>query len=549
MSKKYDFSGYVTKYNVFVNKDKRTIMPKCFEHQDGKVVPLVYRHLRQTITNVLGSMLLEERPDGVYGYGSFNHSNEAAAAKAAVEHGDINSMSIYATGLEEEPNGVGYDVKYGNIEEVSLVLNPANKGARIDKLSVEHADGSLSELEEAIITFDSSITLEHEDNEAGEEKTVEDILATMTDDQYNATVALVAAALAQKGEVSHMNCFENNQKTLSHEELTGIIDDARKFGSLKRAVLEHAADYGVENIEYLFPDYKEIENSPFVVSVDKNDSWAEEILNRIPKSPFTKLKSLFFDISMDEARAKGYIKGNYKTEEVFSLFKRTATPTTVYKKQKVDRDDVVDIKDFDIVAFIKKEMQVKLKEELVRALLIGDGREVTDQDKVDESCIIPIDKDTTNNVYCIHEDIAEEKTGIEVLEEIAKAISKDYRGSGIPDFYTSYTTRSEWLMLRDIDDKRYFKSEAELCSFLGVRSIVPLAILDEHQAKEAAAGSNWLGLVVNISDYALGLPELGKAGMFDDFDIDFNQYKYLIETRASGMLVRPYGALKVTQDA
>lgn len=558
---KYDFAGYATKSGVLVKKDNRIISKDCFEHQDGLTLPLVYQHMRNDVNNIIGKATLEHREDGTYVYASFNDSANGQNAKAAVKHGDIDSMSIYAVNLVQSEQNGHVIVEHGDIREVSLVIAGANPGAKIDTIMIEHSDGSTTELDEAIIWSDDKFELdvetevehseeepeeiEHEDDD---ERTIGDIIKTMNEEQLNTLLICINDALG--GDAQHseeedddMNVFEHNdaiekKSKITDAQVAEIFKDAIKLGSLKKSVLQHAdgdEDYGIEDIELLFPDYKKLNTEPIIVGIDKNANWAEQILAKVSKSPFSRIKTIYANITADEARAKGYIKAHQKTEEVFPVFKRTTDPTTVYKKQKLDRDDILDITDMNVVAFVKKEMQIKLKEEIARAILIGDGRQADDDDKIDETKIIPIVSDTG---FTTQSELTAQTMTIDALEEIALTIAKDYRGSGLPEFYTSYATRAAMLMIRDVEDRRYFKSEAELCTFLGVQAIIPLAILDEYQDDNPL----FIGIAVNLKDYTTGTDRGGAVTMFDDFDIDYNQYKYLIETRFSGMLNRPYAS-------
>ena len=595
MAKKYDFSGWATA-NDYKCSDGRTIRKGAFADCDGMTVPLVWGHNHDTPSTVLGHALLENRDEGVYMYGSFNNTDKARDAKEAVEHGDIKYLSIYANHLKQSP---AKDVLHGMIREVSLVYAGANPGAFIDNVALAHSDGSYTELEdEAVMCFFKDIEphLEHEEkgedevadkNEKKEaekkEPTVADIYEAMTDDQkavcqYIANEA-VKDALGSKdddedegedGEVEHSdneegdetmkhNVFDTNDmtqgETLSHDEMQTIIADAKRYGSMRDSFLAHAEDYGIEQIDWLFPSAKEQNTPPEFIR--RPDNWVNIVMSGVHHTPFTRLKSTYADITEDEARARGYLKGRLKKEEVFSLLKRTTQPTTVYKKQKLDRDDTIDITDFDVIAWLKGEMRIMLDEELAGAYLVGDGRLASDDDKIDPNCIRPIVNEP--DLFTIKYSVAPSQnvaagTPIEesaqyYAESFIKAAiraRKGYKGSGQPTMFTSESMLCEMLLLEDAQKHPLYKTEAELATKMRVSRIV--TIPDEVLARGSYDGKPVLAIVVNLDDYKVGADKGGSINMFDDFDIDYNQMKYLIETRCSGALTRPFSAITLYAD-
>ncbi len=575
----YDFSGYATRANVKCT-DGRIIMPNAFAHQDGERMPLLYQHLHNDPSNILGHVVLENRNDGVYAYGKFNNSPAAQDVKEAVIHGDITSMSIFANNLTERGNAVSH----GDIKEVSLVLAGANKGAIIDNLVIQHSDGEEEYLDgEAIITFGE--TLVHAEDESDsksssdegeDDETVKDVIDSMNEKQKNVMYALIAAALEEQaggedtendeggemaqsenmeGKTMNYNVFEQSdkntkpaQKTLTHDEMSSILASARECGSFKKAVLAHAASYGIENIETLFPDARNVTTPPEWVK--RRTEWVAGVINGARHSPFSRIKSMTADITADEARARGYIKGNKKVEEVFPVMHRVTTPTTIYKKQKLDRDDIVDITDFDVVSWIRQEMRMMLDEEIARAILIGDGRPAmkegsTNPDKIDETHIRPIWTDDELYAPKIQVDPAH-KTEV-LMEDIVRAMD-EYEGSGSPTMYTTQTFVTDMLLLKDSLGRRLYNSEAEITSFLGVGSIVKVPVM-KGVTREADGKTYGLkAIITNISDYTIGADKGGEITSFDDFDIDYNQYKYLLETRISGCLTHPKSAVIVEQE-
>lgn len=550
-----DFSGYATRHNIKCS-DGRIIAPQAFKHHNQTKVPLVWSHQHGEPTNVLGHALLESRDDGVYAYGFFNESESTAHAKQLVAHGDITALSIYANKLVQKDS----TVLHGNIREVSLVLSGANPGAFIDQVNIAHGDDELASSEaiiysgETLMHFDQKEeldvnTLTHEDDE----KTVADVFDTLTDEQKNVVYYMIGTALENEGmqqsddsdyithqEVDEMlhNVFESDQDLshaeLSHDELASIITDAKKMGSLKEAFLAHAGDYGIDDIDILFPDAKTVTPTPEVIG--RRMEWVPAVLNGTTHTPFSRIKSTAVDITADEARAKGYVKGNRKKDEVIKLLKRVTTPTTIYKKQKLDRDDVVDITDLDVIAWLKAEMRVMLDEEIARAVLIGDGRESDDEDKIDEEKIRPISKD--DEMYSHKVELPANVFGDALVEAVVRARTY-YKGSGTPTFFTTDKVITDLLLIKDRMGRRLYPTETELAAALRVTRLVPVEVMETEP--------NLLGIMVNLSDYKLGADKGGQVSMFDDFDIDYNQMKYLIETRLSGALYKPKSALVFTR--
>ena len=558
----YDFCGWATKNDIKCS-DGRVIRRDAFKHCDGQRVPLVWNHQHTDPEDVLGWAELENRPEGVYAYGSFNGTNGGQQAKALVEHGDVTSLSIYANQLQQ----AGCDVVHGTIREVSLVLAGANRGARIEAV-LEHSDNEYDTTDDAVMYFDEKISLKHSDdastsenakeddnmagNEPTKEKTIKDVVDTMTEEQKNVMYAIVAAALEDANkddeedegdENMKHNVFENDteESTLSHADMKVMVDDMRRYGSLKDSVMAHADEYGITQIDYLFPDEKSLNTPPEFIK--REMGWVPKVMNSVHHTPFSRIKSIFADITEDEARAKGYIKGNLKKEEVFSLLKRTTTPTTIYKKQKMDRDDIVDITDFDVISWLKTEMRMMLDEEIARAILLGDGRLASSDDKINEQNIRPIIKDA--DLYTVKKKV-NFKTGATDSEK-AKAFiraviksRKDYKGSGEPTLYTTEDWLTEMLLIEDGMGRVIYDSIDKLKNAMRVKDIVTVPVM------EGVKGPNDLdlmGVVVNLTDYNVGADKGGSINMFDDFDIDYNQQKYLIETRCSGALIKPYSAI------
>lgn len=566
---KYDFSGWATKANLLCS-DGRTIMKDAFKHNDGQTVPLVWNHQHNDPSEVLGHALLENRNEGVYAYCSFNDSELGKTAKLLVQHGDVNALSIYANQLKQSMN----NVLHGNIREVSLVLAGANPGACIDSI-IMHGEESD---EEAIIYTGDNIDLYHADEredksmadknklihaeEEDSEETIEDVFNTLNEKQKNVVYTMIGQALEDAGvededydedyeedENMKHNVFDNDEQNqgnvLSHSDMETIISDARRYGSLKDSFLAHAADYGIENIDYLFPEARNVTGTPEFIK--RENSWVQGVMSAVHHTPFSRIKSIFADITEDEARAKGYIKGNLKKEEVFSLLKRTTTPTTVYKKQKLDRDDMVDITDFDVVAWLKSEMRMMLDEELARAYLVGDGRLASSDDKINETNIRPIWKDA--DLYTIKKkiDFAANDTDDQKAKKFIRAViksRKDYKGSGNPVLYTTEDVLTNCLLLEDTQGRIIYDTEEKLRTTLRVSKIVTVDVMENLTRIDTDGNTRTLmGIIVNLADYNVGADKGGAINMFDDFDIDYNQQKYLIETRCSGALVKPFSAI------
>lgn len=566
----YDFSGWATK-NHLKCSDGRTIMKDAFKENDGQTVPLVWNHQHNDPENVLGHALLENRDEGVYAYCKFNETSSGRNAKLLVEHGDVNALSIYANQLKQQ----GASVIHGVIRELSLVLAGANPGAFIDNV-MSHGEESD---DSAVIYTGEEIDIYHSDesqDKKGDEKmeknpdnkttdekeeTVQDVIDSMNEKQKNVLYALVGEALEEKEknndegeEKMKHNVFSDsnpdkeyvgssaNVTTISHSEMEEILKDAKRYGSMKDSFLQH----GIEQIDYLFPDEKNVTTTP--IFIDQNQDWVKNVMGAVHHTPFSRIKSLFADITEDEARAKGYIKGKQKKDEVFTLLKRTTTPTTVYKKQKLDRDDVVDITDFDVISWIKGEMRGKLDEELARAFLVGDGRSTSSDDKINETNIRPVwtDEDLFTIKYVVP--AAKEATDPEKAKAFIKACvkaRKSYRGSGSPTLYTTEDMLTECLLLEDTTGRIIYDSVDKLAKAMRVSAIVTVPVMEglERTDTKTSKKRNLLGLIVNLHDYNVGADKGGSVNMFDDFDIDYNAMKYLIETRCSGALTVPYSAI------
>ena len=575
MGKKvYDFSGWATRCNVKCS-DGRTIMKDAFVDNDKTTVPLVWQHNHTDADNVLGHALLENRAEGVYAYCSLNNTPEGKRAKELVEHGDICSLSIYANQLKQ----TGGNVIHGLIREVSLVLAGANPGARIMDVNIAHGDNADGDA----YIFNASETLdigtevediEHSDNnkegenmpnkeeqketkvehsdEGNDEETIQDVFDTLTEKQKKVVYAMIGMALEDKEngnaqedkEVKH-NAFDasneaDNQTELMHSEVLAAIEDAKKTGSMKEAFISH----GITNVENLFPEVQAVNKTPELIARDT--SWVSVVMGSVKHSPFSRVKSTAANITADEARARGYIKGKQKISEVITALKRTTLPTTVYKLQKMDRDDVIDITDFDVIAWLKQEMRGMLDEELARAFLIGDGRDGSDDSKINEQNIRPILGD--NATYTVARTLT--RTSGETNSDFAKDFIKDviksrkeYKGSGNPILFTTEDLLTEMLLIEDKIGHRIYKTEAELATALRVSKIVTVPVFEGH--KREVGGNNYalMGILVNLADYNVGADKGGAVTMFDDFDIDYNKYEYLIETRCSGALVKPYSAV------
>lgn len=573
---KYDFSGWCTRTNLKCS-DGRTILKDAFKGNDGQTVPLVWNHQHNDPFNVLGHALLKNCEDGVYSYCKFNDTESGQAAKQLVEHGDVTALSIYANQLKQQ----GGNVLHGAIREVSLVLAGANPGAYIDSI-ISHGEESD---EEAIIYTGEDITLSHAEDENSEEdkslkhadedkgetnnmeeetkkpenqegeETVEDVWNTLSEKQKTVVYAIIGQALEDEGEDQNnqqgedqmkQNVFDKDDQnnSLSHDAMNIIIGDAKRYGSMKESFLAHAQEYGIENVDYLFSDGKA--DSPVPGFIKRDTGWVNKVMAGVTHSPFSRIKSLFADITEDDARAKGYIKGNLKKEEVFSLLKRSTTPTTIYKKQKMDRDDIVDITDFDVVAFLKSEMRLMLDEEIARAILVGDGRLSSSDDKINEQNIRPIWKD--DDLYTIKQtvNVANGATDSDKAKEFIKSViksRKNYKGSGEPTLYTTEDVLTDCLLLEDTTGRVIYDSVEKLRNTLRVKEIVTVPVMEGLSRMSGSDNLDLMGIIVNLKDYKVGADKGGAINMFDDFDIDYNQQKYLIETRCSGALVKPYSAI------
>ena len=561
---KYDFSGWATKNNLKCS-DGRTILKDAFKENDGQKVPLVWNHQHNDPNNVLGHALLENRNDGVYAYCAFNDTEAGQQAKQLVEHGDVASLSIYANKLKQRGN----DVVHGVIREVSLVLAGANPGAFIDVVMSHgedsEGDGVISMMEDISLSngeIDDNAISHAEENkedkkveENSKDMTLQAIIDTMTEDQKNVMYYLIGKAAEGNDEndeggdknMKH-NVFDQTEdtqeNTLSHDAMNTIISDAKRYGSLKESFLAHAQEYGIENIDYLFPEAETLNKTPEFIKRDTG--WVSKVMNGVHHTPFSRIKSMFADITEDDARAKGYIKGNLKKEEVFSLLKRTTTPTTIYKKQKLDRDDVIDITDFDVVAWLKTEMRMMLDEEIARAILIGDGRLSSSDDKINEQNIRPIVSDADLYTIKTKITIAANATSDDKAKAFIRSViksRKNYKGSGEPTLYTTEDLVTDCLLLEDNTGRVIYDSLEKLKNVLRVKEIVTVPVME---GLKDAEGNDVLAIVVNLADYNVGADKGGAINMFDDFDIDYNQQKYLIETRCSGALTKPYSAIAIS---
>ena len=582
MEKNYDFSGWATKNDILCS-DGRTIKKNAFKDDDGKKVPLVWMHDHGNPENVLGHAFLVNKDEGVYCYGKFNDTPEGEHAKSLVKNGDISSLSIYANHLKHDSRK---NVMHGSIKEVSLVLAGANEGAVIDNVVLEHSDGWEELEDEANIYFGDNlidkvdVVLEHADEKSGEketemdeEKTIGDVISTMNDEQKQAMYVLIGEALNEDDdddedededydadeEMSHgddegetlmkHNVFDNEYsyddgEVLTHADMQEIFKEAKRQGSLKAAVEDYAmshadGDYGIKDIDTLFPDARNLTNSPEFIK--RETGWVAGFMNATKKTPFSRIKSTFANITEEEARAKGYIKGKQKKEEVFPVLKRTTSPTTVYKKQKLDRNDIIDITDFDVVAYIKQEMRIMYDEEIARAALLGDGRTPGTDDKIDENCIRPIIKD--DKFYTVPVYVGTTVTDYnELIKQIIRA-RKEYKGSGNPTFYTTEDVLTEMLLLEDKMGRTLYETVDKLCTKLRVSKI------ETVEAMEADAYKDYIGVIVNPVDYTFGADKGGEMSFFSDFDIDYNQEKYLYEGRCSGALTKYHAALSIIKKA
>lgn len=575
---KPDFGGWATRANLRCS-DGRVILRDAFKDNDKGIVPLVWNHQNNDPDNVLGHALLENREDGVYAYGFFNDNPKSQRVKNLVKHGDICSLSIFANQLKQD----GSAVRHGRIIEVSLVTAGANPGAFIDDIMAHSGD---SEAEGAIMFsgeegLDLNTKLSHADteettmpeNKAMDDETIADVIKTMNDKQRKVLNYMVGEALSQsddsdddsEGEAAQSddtgetfdgedktmkhNVFDgataiNDKGTLTHSEMTAILNDAKRYGSVKESALQH----GIEQIDWLFPEPKTQQATPEFIT--RKMDWVTVVMNGVHHTPFSRVKSLFADLTEDEARARGYMKGKLKKEQVFSLLKRTTTPTTVYKKQKMDRDDVIDITDFDVISWLKQEMRFMLDEELARAFLIGDGRLASSDDKINETNIRPIWTD--EELYTISQVFtagADESATAKAMINAAIRGRKNYRGSGNPTLFTTEDDLTNMLLLTDTTGRDLFADEAALARKLRVSRIITVPVM-EGQTRDVGSKTRTLhGIIVNLNDYNVGADRGGAVNMFDDFDIDYNQQKYLIETRCSGALIKPYSAIVLETEA
>ena len=570
---KYDFSGWATRNDIRCS-DGRTIRRGAFAEQDGTTVPLVWNHNHVDADNVLGHAILENRDQGVYAYCFFNDTKQGNNAKELVTHGDICSLSIFANQLKQN----GGDVIHGAIREVSLVLAGANPGAKIENI-MAHGDNSE---EEAIIYNDSDeINLAHSEEkekmeEENKEKTVKDVIDSMTEEQRNVMYALIGEAIEstknesdddqsneEENQMKH-NAFENedqNKKeeneTLSHSEFMEIVSEAKRKGSMKDAFLEHNITeipylaHSITNVGNLFPESKAVSRVPEIV--DRDQTWVGNVMASVKHTPFSRVKSFYANITADEARAKGYVKGAQKVEEVITALKRTTDPQTVYKLQKMDRDDIIDITDFDVVAWLKGEMRGKLDEEIARAILIGDGRSSSDADKVDPLKIRPVYQDdatyTIKRILTRAAGADDSAFAKAFIKDVVKS-RKEYKGSGNPTLYTTEDMLTSMLLIEDTTGRVIYDTIEKLKTALRVRDIVTVPVMENVGREDTGAKKKWnlLGVLVNLSDYNVGADKGGSVNMFDDFDINYNKYEYLIETRCSGALVKPYSAITFEEE-
>lgn len=554
MSKKFDFGGYATKVDLKC-ADGRVIKKGAFKENNGQTVPLVWQHTYNSPDNVLGHALLEEREDGVYAYCKFNNTPAGENAKALVEHGDITALSIHANQLKQQ----GPNVVHGMIREVSLVLAGANPGALIDNLNIQHSDGAFSTVDsEAIIYTGGELSTDevivHDDiTDAPEGKTVGEIFNSLNEEQKQVIYAMMAHALdgVDEEKITHSegddfmkkNVFEQHKEAtqnggaLTHDQMQAIFADAQKTGSLREAVLSHATTYGIENIDVLFPDAKTLSRDPEWLK--REDDWVAGVLAGIAKSPFSRVKSIFADMDIDTARAKGYVKATEKKEVFFKASKRVTTPTTVYVKQKLDRDDMIDVTDFDTVAMIRYQMRTLLDEELAQAALFGDGREAGDPYKINEENIRPIWTDT--DLFTVKEQLTTKTDYKAIVKEIALS-HKRYKGSGAPVLFMTPDLHTNLLWIEDNNGRRIYESDATLCAALRVSRIVEIPQMEGKKREVSTNTHELMAIKVNLKDYNFGADKGGQVSTFDDFDIDFNQYKYLMETRCSGALTKAKAA-------
>lgn len=562
----YDFAGWATRNNVKCS-DGRVIMQNAFQGNDGGIVPLVWNHQHDNPDCVLGQALLENRPEGVYAYCRFNGTESGNTAKELVEHGDVSSLSIFANQLKEQ----GSNVLHGNIREVSLVLAGANPKAYIEDVFAhsddEEEDGIRIYMGEPLTSLSHSDTQtesaeKQPDDTKDDDETVGDVFNSLTEKQKKVFYFMLAKAMNEgkadgeddenkdtnnkeekdmKHNVFDQTTDETNSGTLSHAAMSAIIKDTKRFGTMKESYLQHADEYGIENIEYLFPEAHNLNETPEFIKRDTG--WVSNVMSGVHHSPFSRIKSMFANITEDQARAKGYIKGNLKKDEVFGLLKRTTAATTVYKKQKIDKDDWDDITDFNVVSWLKTEMRMMLDEELARAYLLGDGRSTSDDDKINEQNIRPVAKDEALFTIQKAVNVSPNATDDDKAKAFIKAVirsRKEYKGSGNPTLYTTEDMLTTCLLLTDTTGRDIYEDVNQLCKKLRVKEIITVPVMEGEKAKD---GNDMLAILVNMNDYNVGADKGGSVNMFDDFDIDYNQQKFLMETRCSGALTKPYSAI------
>lgn len=571
-----DFSGYVTKANIPCT-DGRVIQPNAFQGDDGKKVPLVWKHGHDSTENILGHVILENRPDGVYGYGYFNNTPSGQRARTLIQHDDIDSMSIWAKSIVERSK----KVFQGIIHEVSLVLSGANPGAKIDFVSFQHQDGALEDMEdEAIISFFEPIVhevdrdeedIEHEDDESEDDsdETVEEVFNTLSSKQKDAVYMLIAAAQEELGDeesddnVEHSDNTEGETMThnvfdqtdqrksvhITHDHAAAIFALAKQKGSLRAALKEyndgefmHADEFqhSITNVDYMFPDARNVTKEPGFVQRDIG--WVGPFLQGVRKLPFSRIRSIFADITADEARAKGYVTGDQKVEEIIEMLRRETLPQTIYKYQKMNRDDMLDITDFNVVTWLWSEMRIMMNEELARAALVSDGRSAVATDKIKVANVRPIYGDDA--VYTYYKQVVLARTDDEMIDDLIMARTVNYKGTGMPTLYASPTQLANWLLLRDADGRRLYRTVAELAAEIRVKDIVEVPVMDSL-SRDVGGGVMYdlKAVMVNPVDYAFGTDRGGEINTFDDFDLEYNQYRYLMETRVSGALVKPEAAV------
>lgn len=583
---KFDFSGWATK-NDLTCSDGRTIKHNAFKENDGQRVPLVWQHGHNAVDNVLGHALLENRNEGVYAYCAFNDTPGAENAKELVKHGDVKALSIYANHLDQR----GADVIHGNIVEVSMVLSGANPGALIDNVALEHSDGSWTESEDEAVIY-SGLTLSHDSGETTEDTesmdedevydeddlTVADVLETLDEDQRLAVAALIEEISgdvdgededfdedeefdedydedydedAEHGDsggdtLMHSNIFEGDARAamgphLSHADEELIFAEARKPGmTLRTAVLAHAADYGIKNPELLFPDATNLDPEP--QRIMRENSWVSKVLQGAKHSPFSRVKTQWSNLTADDLRAKGYVKASRKKDVVYEVANRKTEPTTIYNKTKIDRDDVLDITTFNVVAWMQQNLRLALEEELARAVLIGDGREVSNPDKIKESNIRPIWKD---DELFSHKVLVDKDAKTEDVIDIVRRSRKYYKGSGMPVLFTTNAFVCDMLEIKDINKRYIYETKQAVANALNVSDVIEVEVMEGAKREAGGKTQNLLGIIVNMQDYTLGADKGGETSFFEQFDIDFNQQKYLLEGRCSGSLTKYKSAIVI----